>query len=1180
VEFEGAALRVRGPLDTATLDAELSVEGEIADLAAPLAALPASLAELPARACGRATFTAHLVRAAGKMRAAVSARAEGVSLVARVGDRLLVADDVAWQVHAQLGDGPRLAGVRGTVQVGEAVLLGHPARQVELRVESEGKTLRFHASGRGEGWELQALEGHATGLLELASAKPPPIAVEASARGEGRLPAPVVAMLAAKGVDVERLGAIAAAGRVTARMDPAGWRWEATLAEAEATLAPGRLTLPAAGASLRGVAARLKLAGAATAQKATLELLPGSTLAAGEAAVNREEATLALAKGDGAAAALSVAERAALTVTLGEGAADWQVAAPDLRLELRRGRGAAPATGAAVGGLAASVRARLAVDASKTTLDLLAGSSLSVGSVSPGGGGLRLAKAAPKQALAVASLGEAAALCFDYGGTAGSWQARAADVRVVLAPVGVAMPAAGVAAGGLAADARLRVAAGGEKARVDLLAGSRVVVDSLSTHGTSLRVAKADAAAPLLVAAVGKGGVRATLSLGSDRLDWHAVAESLTATLAKANVATVDQALGLAGVAGSLTVRAEGRPGELSLAPLGDWALAFDTLTAKAGGETIAVGGVQLALASPEGRPLAQATFGGDELGLRCAAQVRSRGPVALSLAHGGKATLAAVRATAEASSDPEGVAVAGELVIEGIATDIRRALADVALAATTKGGSLRVAVDGRSPGRELAALPLEAAFELATGESTVAAKGSFGRVEARLASAKLSGSAALEQGRAPAVEARVAFEDATVASPAHKLLVSGLSADVPVTLGSASRPQGTFRVEALRRGATTLPGLAGTLSVADWRADFSARWPLLEQAVLEAAGHVDVASGVPVGEVRARVPRFELHDEKELARLVAEAEGIDLSGAFALDARLELLAERIVPRVTLKADGVTVGSKRYNAKVEGLSAEVVVDRFEPVATPSHQRVAVKRAELGGLVVEDGVVDFRVESPSSIFIESTAWGWAGGRLYTYALRFDPSKPVRLVVYGDKLDLGKILAQVPEQRATGKGTVYGRLPVTVTWGERPELRFGNGFLYATPGEKGWVRVKDAAVLASSLGGGAGGSIVDTIRRRFEAALGDFEYDVFKTDFVREEEQLVARVFLRGRGPEMVVTTRRPTLLGRLMGQKPQPVTLRQEFAGLVFNIPYFDEILTQAIIVKTGVERGALGSPGP
>jgi len=71
--------------------------------------------------------------------------------------------------------------------------------------------------------------------------------------------------------------------------------------------------------------------------------------------------------------------------------------------------------------------------------------------------------------------------------------------------------------------------------------------------------------------------------------------------------------------------------------------------------------------------------------------------------------------------------------------------------------------------------------------------------------------------------------------------------------------------------------------------------------------------------------------------------------------------------------------------------------------------------------------------------------------------------------------------------------------------------------------------------------------------------------------------VARVALTGRGPEVRPELPEPTLLDRLFPPRYDVRTVRQEFAPLVLRFPRIDETLSEAIIVKTGIEREATGA---
>jgi hypothetical protein len=171
---------------------------------------------------------------------------------------------------------------------------------------------------------------------------------------------------------------------------------------------------------------------------------------------------------------------------------------------------------------------------------------------------------------------------------------------------------------------------------------------------------------------------------------------------------------------------------------------------------------------------------------------------------------------------------------------------------------------------------------------------------------------------------------------------------------------------------------------------------------------------------------------------LLPAAQGVDVTGRFGLHARLG----PSVRDVRVSIDDGKIVAKDYDASFEGITAAVALESFSPLATPPSQHVTLKHATIGKLELADGALDVRVENPNAIFVEQTTFGWAGGRMFASAFRFDPLHPkVDLIVSGDDLDLNQVLAILSDGKASGAGRLYGRLPVRIEW---PRFAFGDGF----------------------------------------------------------------------------------------------------------------------------------------
>ncbi|NQT54392.1 YdbH domain-containing protein [bacterium] len=560
---------------------------------------------------------------------------------------------------------------------------------------------------------------------------------------------------------------------------------------------------------------------------------------------------------------------------------------------------------------------------------------------------------------------------------------------------------------------------------------------------------------------------------------------------------------------------------------------------------------------------------------------------------------LGTVRATGAATVRETLLAYEAKVEASQVATVVRRGGSD-AIAAEWTGGTFTAGVACGEEGRKASkGAPILASFAIATGEGRAeAAAGSAGPVVLEKASATLEGSAVLGI-RQPTCKARLGLAIGSAQLKKAGVLVSGLSADVPFRLNEEPGDAGRFAIGAVDYRGDKLPALAGTLQVVDQKAHFALTWPLLPgpdakeagagAATLEASGWLAMRDGAPSGKVRVAVPRFELGDANQPADRWGLAKGHEARGTFWVDGDIRIAEGCLLPRLTVGVQDAELSSKALEANAQGVSANITLTSFSPLATLGGQRIRVREASLGKLKVIGGLVKYRIESPESILIESTSWGWAGGRLRTYALRFDPSRPpFRFTVYADRLKLEELLALVPDERITGTGELYGHLPVRI--GQWPDVRFGAGILQAiarkpwlvglrsdkpfeemTPEERALeesirkegvvsVQFHDApfvgAVLEQQDPRFRNDPIYSQVKERIVEGLGDLEYSTLRLDFIHGQDslgadRLDAKLFLVGRG-------RRGT---------------RQEFKGIVLNIRDFDQVLRDAILVERGVQKG-------
>lgn len=400
------------------------------------------------------------------------------------------------------------------------------------------------------------------------------------------------------------------------------------------------------------------------------------------------------------------------------------------------------------------------------------------------------------------------------------------------------------------------------------------------------------------------------------------------------------------------------------------------------------------------------------------------------------------------------------------------------------------------------------------------------------------SGTANLRSGSKPSFLGQVTLQDASALLKPDQFQVAKASATIPIAWNAQPGPRGPFTIQSLQVGDATYPPLSGTLGIAGRRADFDLLWPILEKAAsLTATGFVDLSGPEPLGRIDASVPPFTVTDPTTLSTLIRnkELEGLDITGTFAANAQVQFRGSDIKPRVTLTLKDANVATAEEKS-AEGITGTVVIDSFAPFTSPGGQRLTVKKATVGQLQLAEGVLVFRIEAADRFLVEETDWAWAGGRLYSSSFRLDLRRPrVDLAITADRLSLAQTLDVFLEEDVSGEGTLYGRLPVAVIWpqvleeGEviiawsQPLVEFGQGFIYATPGG-GRLRIaKPEEYFGEALN-----RQDPHVKAAIVSALKDLNYSVLKMDFLKEQDDSLAKVFIAGKAR----TGRDPAEIGGL------------------------------------------------
>ena len=222
--------------------------------------------------------------------------------------------------------------------------------------------------------------------------------------------------------------------------------------------------------------------------------------------------------------------------------------------------------------------------------------------------------------------------------------------------------------------------------------------------------------------------------------------------------------------------------------------------------------------------------------------------------------------------------------------------------------------------------------------------------------------------------------------------------------------------------------------------------------------------------------------------------ETLAFSGRVSLDGRVVLEPGREPVwqgAVGLEAGRVSVGGA-VPGSVDGLRTDLRVDGVGPRARIAPLATTFTNAVLNGIEVRGGTIHWRV-GERELLVEKAELGWCGGQARVYAVRVDLARPdIDLVLYIDRMDAGELIRLIKPLDGTATGHLYGRLPLRIRQGR---LQLSEGFLYALPGERGNLRLRDTRFLQDYF---ERAGLSSAMRKNLADALADLDYDVLRVD----------------------------------------------------------------------------------
>ena len=262
--------------------------------------------------------------------------------------------------------------------------------------------------------------------------------------------------------------------------------------------------------------------------------------------------------------------------------------------------------------------------------------------------------------------------------------------------------------------------------------------------------------------------------------------------------------------------------------------------------------------------------------------------------------------------------------------------------------------------------------------------------------------------------------------------------------------------------------------------------------------------------EIHFKLKDYKTVSDIDLEQFIPLAKGVTFNGEFGLNGDLTFDGTGIKSSLNANLNNANLMLKQKGAAIEGIqTALVLTDLFEMRSAP-EQKLCFEKAWFGELNIQDGTMEFQIESAGSLLIEKSGFGWCDGNVYTQAMRISPKiKDYNLILYCDRLKLAMILEQFGAVNAQGNGTVNGRLPIRIKNGK---IRFKDGFLFSTPGEGGTIRLTGTEILTAGIPANTPQYAQIELARE---ALKDYDYDWAKLNLMTEGENLLLRLQFDGK-----------------------------------------------------------------
>jgi hypothetical protein len=377
-----------------------------------------------------------------------------------------------------------------------------------------------------------------------------------------------------------------------------------------------------------------------------------------------------------------------------------------------------------------------------------------------------------------------------------------------------------------------------------------------------------------------------------------------------------------------------------------------------------------------------------------------------------------------------------------------------------------------------------------------------------------VNGKVQRDKNGAQRITATVQFADSDIAAAEGDLSLKGAQGTIPLTFPAGKPKQkGSISISAARYQNLNLGTIQAGLKQTATGISFNGK--LKNHLIPELAATFSGESDLWGPEDYETRTQFELlypqsASEIDLGKFTPAAKGFTFKGKFQEQGNFVVGKRGLQAATKSSLSNGRLQHRKNKITVEGIQMALWVPDLVKMHSAPGQKLKFTRASFGEMRIENGEIDFQIESPRSVLVEKSHFNWCDGKVDAPAIRFTSGiDAYNLILYCDRLNLAKVLQQFGAASVTAEGELNGRIPLRYQNGK---LSFKDGFLFTTPGAAGKIRMTDTEILTAGIPPDTPQYVQMELARK---ALEDYDYSWAKLNLTSEGEDLLLNMQLDGK-----------------------------------------------------------------